>query len=233
MPSRLLEMAVHELRNPLTGVSALLELLSHNLRSGRAPDPEALELVETAQGEIRRLSMLLGRLLEAERTGGMAFSTRREPCDLREVIKAAVRPMLRGAHSIILESDDPGPLPLMADRSRLEQVFRNLLGNAAKYSPAESVIRITLRQDAESVRITIQDQGIGIPPAEIEQIFESFYRASNLRDRDHGGIGVGLYICRQIVEAHDGKIWAESGPGGGAAFHVQIPNVTKDTWLAY
>ena len=229
----LLEVAVHELRNPLCGVSGLLELLATNLRSEKMPNPEAIELLETAQGEVQRLTGILGRVLDTARGGGIAASNRQEPCDLRDVLRSAVRPLLRGTHPIILESDEPGPVPLLADRSRLEQVFCNLLGNAVKYSPPASLIRIKLHRAIDTVQVTVQDQGPGIPAGETEHIFERFYRASNVRDGDSDGAGLGLYVCREIVTAHGGTIWAEPGRRGGALLHVSLPLRTGDAWHAF
>ena len=219
--TRVLAMAAHELRNPLMGVGGILELLRERVAHAGTQGADVLELIDTAQVEIRRLQTMLARFVEAERAEGLAFATRREPCDLLTVVKAAARPMLQGDHPILLETSDPAPWPLVADRGRLEQVFRNILGNAAKYSPPHGLIRITLRRNGATARVTVRDQGVGIPPQEAHRIFERFYRASNVRDI--GGIGIGLYLSRQIVEAHGGRIWADQRSRRGAALIVELP----------
>lgn len=225
---RPLEIAAHELRNPLTGVSGILQLLHERLRSTR--DDEWLELVETAQGEVRRLVSLLAELVEAERTGRSAPAMNREPCDLRDVIKAAVRPMLFGTHAIILDMGAGGPIPVLADPGGLEQVFRNLLANAAKYSEPKSPIRVSLRREPEFGVTSVRDQGVGIPTGEVDRIFEQFYRGSNISSGGPGGEGLGLYVCRQIVEAHGGDIWAQSEDDVGASVHVRLPLAAEASW---
>ncbi len=225
---RPLEIAAHELRNPLAGVSGILQLLHERLRSTR--DDEWLELVETAQGEVRRLATLLTELVEAERTGRSAAAVPREPCDLRDIVKAAVRPMLFGTHAIILDMGAGCPIPVLADHGGLEQVFRNLLANAAKYSEPKSPIRVSLRREPEFGVASVRDQGVGIPTGEVDQIFEQFYRGSNILSGGPGGEGLGLFVCRQIVEAHGGSIWAQCEGDVGASVHVRLPLAADVSW---
>jgi signal transduction histidine kinase len=219
----MLGVLAHELRNPLTGLSGILQLVRGSLQMGKPVEMDDLELLETAQAEVGRLNAILSSVVDADRRRGQALQLERIACDLREIVKAAVRPMLRGTHPIMMESDQPGPATVYVDRHRLEQVFRNLLGNAAKYSPPDSVIRLALRRVQDGIMTSIRDDGIGIPPEEAERIFDRFYRAHNVQGQDPGGAGLGLYLCRRIVEAHGGRIWADRSIRQGATIHVLLP----------
>ena len=109
------------------------------------------------------------------------------------------------------------------DRRRNEQLVENLVENAKKYSPEATPVRVEVWQHDGEARISVRDQGIGIPPTDLPKIFERFSRGSNVDDRKFHGMGLGLYICRGIVEEHGGRIWAESEIGRGSTFHVALP----------
>ncbi|MDP9367431.1 MAG: ATP-binding protein, partial [Chloroflexota bacterium] len=127
-----------------------------------------------------------------------------------------------GPHRLSVEA--AGRCWVVGDPARLEQVLSNLLDNAVKYSPDGGEVRLTLEPDGEGVLLRIRDQGIGLPPGATETIFEPFDRAVNAERRHLPGLGLGLYICRSIVEQHGGRIWAESpGEGNGTTVAVWLP----------
>jgi signal transduction histidine kinase len=109
------------------------------------------------------------------------------------------------------------------DRVRLEQVLDNLLENALKYAPHGPAVEVHAWAENGEARIAVVDHGIGIPAAERGRVFDRFVRASNAQARSDTGLGLGLYICRRIVEGHRGRIWADETPGGGSTFHVALP----------
>ena len=117
---------------------------------------------------------------------------------------------------------------VLADRERLGQVFANLITNAVKYSPEGSTISVRLSRDSETVSISVSDRGVGIPPDAIPHLFERFYRVADTQLRAPG-IGLGLYICRRVVDAHGGRIWMEPTPGGGSTFIVSLSLVPSDS----
>lgn len=115
-------------------------------------------------------------------------------------------------------------LPLVhADAGRLEQVLRNLIENAMKYSPEGGRIVLYATRDGDMVKVSVRDHGIGIAPEHAERIFDRFYRVDNSMTRGTSGTGIGLSICRGLIEAHGGRIWVESVPGKGSTFHFTVP----------
>lgn len=222
--SRFLQVAAHELRNPMATVKGACSLLRLRLGSGDlnpAPMQEDLLLLER---EVDRLSDLLNQIQEAFRLEQGQLELRQEVVDLPEVIRKAVEPFAafdRQHHYLVHE-----PLPkalVLGDPRRLEDVLRNLLHNAGKYSPDGETVRVALVVLENRAIISVTDQGFGIPEPELPRVFESFYRASNLEGRDPEGMGLGLSICANIVKKHRGQIRVESAEGRGSTFYVELP----------
>jgi signal transduction histidine kinase len=115
------------------------------------------------------------------------------------------------------------PVVVEGDRQRLVQLVQNLVGNAVKYSPAGAPVRVAVARNGTEARITVADEGIGIRPEDLPRLFQKFSRLENARKSGAPGTGLGLYICRSIVEAHGGRIWAESEPQKGSTFVVTLP----------
>jgi len=113
--------------------------------------------------------------------------------------------------------------PIAADPDRLRQVLVNILDNAIKYSPDGGEVALSLRGNGERLRFEVRDEGLGFPPSERERVFQRFHRLDPQQRRGIGGTGLGLYICRELIERMDGRIWAESDPGRGAAFFFELP----------
>src|SRR5262249_11349105 len=145
----------------------------------------------------------------------------REPVDLAELARESCQRVARDQSRFRL--DAPTPLTGRYDRQRIIQLIDNLLENAVKYSPGGGEVRVALRQGDGRARRTVSDDGIGIPEADIGRIFERFHRGTNVDDRRFAGMGLGLFICRGIVEEHGGRIWVESRGGAGTSFHVDLP----------
>jgi signal transduction histidine kinase len=215
-----LSAAAHDLRTPLTTIVAQAELLER--RAMREPTaPADIAGIRRVVREGKRLAGLVGDLLDATRLEQGGLVGEREPVDL------AVLAQELCAHDAVETSscrvEASAPVVGEYDRRRVEQLLQNLIENARKYSPERTPIRIRVwRQDGEA-RITVEDSGIGIPAADLPRIFERFSRASNVDDRRFHGMGLGLFICRGIVEEHGGRIWVESEVGKGSTFHVALP----------
>jgi signal transduction histidine kinase len=214
----------HELRTPLTAVKGTVE----TLRDGAVDDPEVRDrFLETVEIETDRLIRLVNDLLILSRVDSEALSLNREPVDLVELVRSTARKQLPRAEAKALvwqvEADPDTPLAL-ADPDRIEQVLVNLLDNAIKYSrPGGKVtMRVGSHRDGP-LQVQVQDEGIGIPAAELPRVGERFYRADRARSRAEGGSGLGLAIAQALVEAHGGRLFLESEEGKGTAVTFTLP----------
>ncbi len=215
-----LAIASHELRAPLSVVLAQTEpaLLQ---RRGQEPDyPDRVFAIIRRQTD--RMSRLVGDLLDVGRIQAGKLSIEREEFDLGELVAEVVERQRATAprHDIRVSLD--GPIRLLADPGRVEQVLTNLVSNAVRYSPDGGEIEVGCRIEADCVHLRVADRGIGIPPDKIATIFDAFERAHG---DAYGGLGLGLNIVQGIVEQHGGRIWAASSgtPGEGSEFHVVLP----------
>jgi signal transduction histidine kinase len=221
-----LSMASHELRTPITSIHGHLQLLIRRLKKQGAQIPELLPVCETlakVDHQTRRLTNLVDDLLDIN-----SLRTRKElpetaQSDLLEVCNNVVAEQRFLSKRCITLHADSGPLFVQADAARLEQVLTNLISNALKYSPTESIVRVSVEQRSPSVRITVEDRGRGIPAEQVQSIFEPFYRTTDARSSSVSGTGLGLTICQEIVEHYHGKIWCESTSGVGSRFFVELP----------
>jgi signal transduction histidine kinase len=222
-----LSTAAHDLRTPLTVVLAQAELLERRLDrdpSGVA-DPAGIRRIAK---EARRLRDLVSDLLDAQRLQQARAVMELRPLDLREVV-ALVRDR-SVEHGVPVSAVIPeGPVRANVDAPRLEQVVENLVDNAVKYGRQGEAPLIALAADGEQAVISVVDHGIGIPTAERHRIFERFFRASNAHGVTDTGIGLGLYICRRIVEEHGGTIAFSPTDGGGSTFRVSLPLLAHAT----
>jgi signal transduction histidine kinase len=183
--------------------------------------------------ESARLADIVNDLLLASQLDSGSLQVNIEGCDPREIAQLevdAARTHLPPNVDLRLEAPDDLP-PVAADSGQLRQVLSNLIDNAIKYSPEGGTVLVALRSDDHTVRFSIRDEGLGIPPSEQRRIFEKFYRLDPDMSRGIGGTGLGLYICRELVRRVDGRISVESDGGSGSTFHVDIPQ--EQTVLAH
>jgi signal transduction histidine kinase len=210
----------HELRTPLTSVyGAAMTLEKHQL-----DDKRRTELLEIISTEAARLSRLLDDILWVSRLDSgrvRPHVTAVAPLPLTEDVVEATRTHL--PHGLSLELLHDPPLPAVAaDSDKLRQVLVNLIENAVKYS-REGRIQVRIGSHYGTVRFSVRDEGPGIPPGQQERIFEKFYRLDPHMTRGVGGTGLGLYICRELVDAMNGDIWVESSLGEGSTFSFELP----------
>lgn len=223
-----LSIASHELKTPLTTLQLQIQGLARKVRNTTGePALEALSpRISTSERQVERLTALINSLLDISRITSGRLDLDLEPVDLTAVVRDAAarfREDLARA-GCALEIRTNGPCVGEWDRVRLEQVVTNLLSNAAKYGSSRP-IEIRVSEDEGTARLSIRDQGIGIPPEHQARIFERFERA--VSDRHYGGLGLGLWIVRQIVEALGGSIRVESVTGEGSTFTVLLPKARR------
>nr|WP_309891380.1 PAS domain-containing protein [Archangium sp.] len=216
-----LSIASHELKTPLTPLTLHLQMLKKRSACGQ-PLPEAF--LEKALAQVGRLSGLINDLLDASRiqTGRLELECGRH--SLRELVRESLdlfQP-LSARHPFQYEEPEE-KLLIQGDRSRLAQVMTNLLENALKYSPTGGTIRVAVERKGAEARVSVSDSGIGIPKDQQAHLFERFFRARNAPISGFGGLGLGLYICRDIIERHGGRIGVESEVGRGSTFHFTLP----------
>ncbi|KWT97011.1 Phosphate regulon sensor protein PhoR (SphS) [Variovorax sp. WDL1] len=213
----------HELRTPLSVLGTRIELL---LR-GALADPEAIRAsLVNMKHHVKTEARLVEDLIEAARTRTGQLRIDMHLTSLRDILKAAVSAVVPHAEAkqidiAIPDLDEAGPLPIIADAHRLQQVFWNLLSNAVKFTPASGHIEVQLYRDAQAYAVSVTDTGSGIDEALLPHVFKPFTKQLKANAQ---GLGLGLSIARHIVERHGGTIRVESaGRDGGAAFHVTLP----------
>ena len=221
-----LSVAAHELKTPVTALKGNAQLLLRQQARGTLDPDRLARALRGIDRATDRLVALTDDLLDVSRirTGQLPLS--REPTDLRILLREAVERAAEGRddrHLFVL--DVPAVLPLVPlDPARIEQVLTNLLNNAIKYAPEGGAVTLTIWETERGVAVRVRDEGIGFPAGEAETIFAPFGRAANAQAHNIPGMGLGLYICRNIVERHGGRMWAESdGEGQGTAVSFWLP----------
>jgi signal transduction histidine kinase len=210
----------HELRTPLSNIRGYLEAVRDGVVQ---PDPALI-------GSLHEESLLLSRLVEDLQELQLAeagqLKIERQLVDVPDMIASASTALAATAEEkgVCIDTDAPTSLPsVYADPARIGQVLRNLIDNAITHTPADGAIRIAARATNREVEIRVQDTGPGIHPDHLTHIFDRFYRADASRARSTGGAGLGLAIVKQLIELHNGQVWAESPPNQGATFYFTLP----------
>ncbi|HKT34995.1 MAG TPA: sensor histidine kinase KdpD [Nitrospira sp.] len=219
MRNAILSSVSHDLRTPLATITGAASSLLDERSPLNAND--RLELSRSIYREADRLDRLLKNLLDMMRIEAGAVQLNKEWHPLDEIVGAALSRLEERLRNHTVKTTFPPDLPMVQiDGVLLEQVMMNLVENAAKYAPAGSVVEVSASAGDRDVVVEVADRGQGIPPGEEVRIFDKFYRA---KPAVEGGVGLGLTICRGIIEAHGGRIWAENRSGGGAVFRFAIP----------
>jgi two-component system, OmpR family, sensor histidine kinase KdpD len=224
----LLSSVSHDLRTPLSSIKAAASSLLQEEIAWN--DEERHSFAFTIEREADRLNRLVGNLLDMSRIEGGALVPEKElyPFDeLMNDVLDRLSPLLHGRTITTDLPDDLPPVPL--DYLQIDQVLTNLLENAVRYTPADKPIDISISAQSDQITVMIADRGPGIPAEDRERIFDKFYRVQSGRYHATGS-GLGLAVCKGLIEAHDGHIWAESRPNGGSVFTITLP-LTERTGL--
>jgi signal transduction histidine kinase len=218
--SEFVSIVSHEFRTPLTGIQGFSEMM----RDEQLSMEEMREYAGDINKDVQRLNRMINEMLDLDRMESGRMTIHREAMDLNAVVDEAVDRVRPNApnHTLTLELQRDLP-QIQADRDRLTQVASNLLSNAVKYSPSGGRITVSTRADGDQLLFDVRDEGLGIPPGDLETIFERYSRVDSQATKDIPGTGLGLPIVRQIVQLHGGRVWAESELGRGSVFHVALP----------
>jgi len=211
----------HELRSPLTAIAGYTDTLLHAGPWGADTEREFLEIVARSAG---KLAGLVDNLLDAAKVEAGVLRLECEPVRVERIAEQVIsqRRALMPDHT--LRADVEPGLPLAsADPLRVEQILANLVDNAIKYSPNGGPIAVRVSHVNGHLTVGVSDRGVGVSPEQAERLFQRFYRVDSSLQRTTRGVGLGLFICRSLVEAHGGRIWVESQPGQGSTFWFTLP----------
>ncbi len=226
LKDRFLSIASHELKTPITSIRGQAQLALRRLTKQKTSSPE-MEGMQTALEKINeqttRLTSLIDELLDVSSMRAGKVELHKRECELVSLCQGIVEDQhLLSGRSIVLNAEVP-TINLFADCERLTQVVVNLISNAIKYSPESSTIQLHLHQNEAQAYIEVQDHGKGIAEQQLPHIFDTFYRTPDAQASSNFGLGLGLAICKDIVERHGGRIWCESKVGKGSTFFVALP----------
>ena len=209
--------ATHDLKTPLTGIIGYAQLLQ---RRGDYDE----QAVSAIIGQARRVARLVDDLLDIVHLETGRLQLVQAPMDLVTLVRATAEQVQARSPAPRVEVEAPErPVVGWWDSDRLAQVFHNLLSNAIKYAPGGGVVQVRVEEVGREVRVSVRDDGPGVLPEQLPWLFEPFYRAPTAAASQSQGLGLGLSIARGIVEAHGGRIWAESTVGAGSTFTVMLP----------
>lgn len=221
MRSEFVSLVSHQLRAPLTNMRGAVEHIGNNCSVMNATCVRMLAILEQ---QVERLDGLVRDILNAARIEAGDLVLHPEPISVLPLVGQVAEQMrARTQGRVIRVPEIPGLPMVYADRDRIAEVLVNLLDNADKYSPPGEEISIQVRADVLEVVISVRDRGHGLPPDDLERVFEKYYRTDSSDSQVAYGYGLGLYVCRLLVEAHGGRIWAENHPHGGAIFSIAVP----------
>lgn len=214
----------HELKTPVAVIQAYTDLLLR--RAERSRDEANLDILQRIGDQADRMLGLIDQLLDLQRLEAGLFTLEPSRFDLAALarrIGEEAEAIARAEGVSVVTYADPPKIPIDADRRRVEEVLQNLVQNAVKYTRAGGRVELRLRESSGRAIVSVRDQGVGIMPDEQARVFERFYQGRNRLGAGHVGLGLGLYISREIVRRHGGEIWLESAPEKGSTFHFSLP----------
>ncbi len=216
-----ISMVSHELKTPVTSIKGYTQLLSYRLQEDG--NEEVVYMLGRMDAQLNKLTRLIRDLLDVSKMQRSQLDYREEPFDLGKLVQETVEQVQTTVETHQLVLDDVVSTPVFGDRDRIGQVVSNLLANAIKYSPKADKVIVCIMANAETAGVSVQDFGIGIAKAQQEHIFERYYQVSEQNQKPVAGLGLGLYICNEIIRHHHGRLWVESRKGRGSTFSFTLP----------
>lgn len=214
-------MVSHELRNPLTAINLYIQLLGKSASTGS--DPGLADKISKIDDQVKRMESLINGFLDVARLGEGKIHLEKSQFNIADLIRLTEEDCIAiiNSHRVLFESVDL--INVEADRNKVEQVLTNFINNAVKYSPADTAIHVKCHQQDGYVNISVKDEGMGIPVKDQPFIFDRFYRVESDAMKNKKGFGMGLYICKEIIERHNGQIGVSSEEGHGSTFWFRLP----------
>jgi K+-sensing histidine kinase KdpD len=219
--SEFVSLVSHQIRAPLTNIGGAVQRMQVDCG---AINPTCARMFTIFEQQVDRLDRLVQDVLNASHLEAGEVSLQLEPISVMPIVRQVANEVRAGTPGRIIHlSDKPGLPMAYADRDRVAEVLGNLLDNAEKYSPRNAEIAVAIRADEMEITVAVLDGGPGIPSQDLERIFDKFYRIDSSDAQAAYGYGLGLYVCRRLIEAQGGRIWAENHTGGGAIFSFSLP----------
>ena len=219
--SKFIGMVSHELKTPLTALKAYVQMLG--TWAQKQKDSFAVGALSKVDKQVRKMLNMINSLLNLSSAEVGKIHINKQKFNLDDLLKEVVEEtlFLTSSHHITIAPCEN--IEINADREKIEQVLVNLLSNAAKYSDKGSAVYVTCDRDKDKVVIGVQDEGMGITEDAVEKVFQPHYRVESKQTEKVTGFGIGLYLCSEIIERHEGKIWVESEIGKGSTFKFTLP----------
>jgi signal transduction histidine kinase len=228
---RFLSIAAHDLNSPITALIGYADLLNKQIEQTSGVATTERRMLTMIAAQARRLSQMINSLLDFSNIQRGQMTVERKAVDLAALVQRVVERMqfTRERHTLVAIIPDT-PLMIIGDDVRLEEAVQNLVQNAVKYSGAGSTVTVTVEGTTSGATIAVTDEGIGIAPDVVPKLFDEFYRASNAGGQP--GIGLGLYVVKEIVSLHDGTVDVQSEVGRGSTFTIRLPRTTTASNMA-
>ncbi len=218
-------MVSHELKTPLTSIKAYVQMLTMNVKE--SGDAFSINIVNKAHTQVNKMTNMVNSFLNVSRLEAGKIHLNKTTFNIEELVKTIVDEMTVTAYHHQVNFKSCKPLIVYADYEKTGQVITNLISNAMKYSSAGKSIEIACQEKDKMVQISVKDEGVGIHPQDIDRLFERYYRVENTNAAMISGFGIGLYLCAEIIQRHNGRIWVESEVGKGSTFYFTLPLTEK------
>jgi len=218
-------MASHELKTPITSMKLYIDSLINRIKQTK--DEKALKTLTSIKYQTERLQELVSDLLDVSRlqTGKLSFN--KEKFQIDELIEETIEGLQGSTTQHAIKFSKKSPVTVFADKFRVYQVLTNLITNAIKYSPDASEINVAVKKDGQKAIVSVKDSGIGIDKDQQRKIFDRLYQVTDSKEKTFPGLGMGLYISKEIIKRHKGTIWTESIKGKGSTFFFSLPSLKK------
>jgi PAS domain S-box-containing protein len=214
-------MVSHELKTPLTSLTALIQVLDNKLKTSE--DPFIPSALNKSNNQVKKMTSMINGFLNIARLESGKILIEKQHFNLDELIAETIDEARLTVSGHVFNFEPCDPLPVLADRDKIGSVLSNLLSNAVKYSPKGKLVNIKCAIVNGSAQVSVQDDGMGIKPHDLDKLFERYYRVSSNHTQHISGFGIGLYLSAEIIHRQDGRIWAESESGVGSTFYFSLP----------